>query len=971
MAGINIFRRRKELADAQSKPPEGLDNEVGVAGQLVFTGFQNEERRTDRVTIDQYRKMVDSDDTAQSLYLILTLPILATKFHINADDDDTGEVQAELVRENLLSPPHKGGMDIPMDLILAQMLLATIEGFQLFERVYTLNKDGYVVYKKLAHRDSVGLFLKRDDHGGYAGARQYVTYNGKLYDVTFKPEQTFLFTFDKARNFLYGRSAFKAAYTNYDRKRRLEYLDGISLQNDAIKPKVIQRTASGSLGKVGKTLKNKALAAIAKLGEFKPVASLPYGWELKELNSEGRDPGASIERQNAGMARSLLAQFTMMGTQGKSSVGSYALSANHSDLFMIALKGLMENIENHINFYLIPDLVDMNFAEAHYPEFHFDDLTSDAQDTIKQAFLKLIDKDKASDEVIEGIMRSIANKLDIDVDKIRKDLAKAAAKAEKEKQKNQDGNPPTPPIPPTPPVPPVPPVPGQPNNPVNPADPNNPGNPGGGKGGNLADVSSRDFPGLYEALGVNQDNLGCIMLNLQPFDVSQYVTGAVADLYIDPADPTTAKPCAEVDPHVTLLFGLLQNGNTIRSQVDQLLAGWHCDSVVIEGVDSFPVPVDAPAVPIVARIATWNSPVMEGHDRLTLLPHVNTFSTYQPHITLAWVKNDPAIVQKWVKALGTALGGMRITATGINYGDLPGDDGGAAGSGGGFLEEHEDLADTMPADYGSTKWSRQFTLAEKSVDFELTQKKLNGFEQQFESAIQPIYDKIKADAIQTIAPLLEAKDVNALNDFQLKYGNDYRDAIVGVMRDAYEFAKTSSADELKAPSPATKRDTTAILNQHAQSVADKQLSDLTFSVKTEVLKALRTNNLAEYDLSVGNVLSAIGGIFSSFFDSKVSLTGAIVITQAVNRARDDVFGTQRNQIACYQYSAILDHKTCPICSALDNNVVDYATYRATNFKPPIHAWCRCIWVAIKKDQAEIPEITGLPDAPGGATEPLI
>ncbi len=434
----NFFKHSTAELPDSSKAPAGLSSEVGVAGEVVFTGFKNEEARTDKITIAQYAKMIDTDGTAESLYNILTLPIMATSYRIVADKDDAGEVQADFVRKNLLTPPHKGGMETPFNLFLRQMMRAFYEGFQLFERVYTV-KESKLVLRKLAHRDSTGITLKRDDSGGFGGAVQRVNYNGEWKEVEMSAHKSFLFTYGKERDFLYGRSAFKAAYTNYDKKRRLEYLDSIALQADAIKPKYLTRIAKSVLGTDDKNKLTKALAALARLGERNPVASIPYGYELNTINSEGRDPGPSIERQNAEMARSVLAQFILLGTQGSSSVGSFALADSSADIFKIALKGTMQNIEEHINFYLIPDLIDLNFSNPHYPEFHFDDLTSDAQKVMSDAFMKLIEKDRISEEMVKGIEDATASRLEIDTSKIKNEL-------DRQGRNDENNKPPTPPV---------------------------------------------------------------------------------------------------------------------------------------------------------------------------------------------------------------------------------------------------------------------------------------------------------------------------------------------------------------------------------------------------------------------------------------------------------------------------------------------------------------------------------------------
>lgn len=948
MALRDIFKKSTtELADKTKPTQSGLTAEVGVAGEVLFTGFENEEQRTDNITIQNYRKMYDKDGTVQSLYNILTLPILATSYKIRADENDAGETQADFVRKNLLEPPHKGGMETPFDLFLEQLMRAFLDGFQLFEKVYAI-KDGKYVLKKLANRDSIGIWLKRDEFGGFGGANQRVMYENDYKWIEMDAYKLFLFTYGKAHSYLYGRSAFKAAYVNYDKKRRLEYLDSISIQNDAIKAKILRRTVEGVLGKDAKSARNKALAALAKLGETKPVAAIPYGYEVDTLDGEGRDAGPSIERQNSEMARSLLAQFILLGTQGSSSVGSFALSESSSDIFKIALKGTMQNIENHINNYLIPDLIDLNFPTPAYPEFHFDDLTSDVMKVMTDAFLQLVKGNQISEEMVKGIEQAAASRLEIDTDKIRKDIDRQAKKDAKKNGGDGTGNP------------------GNPQNPTNP----------GGNGASLSDVSSNDFPGLYEGM-VNTDDLGCIMLDVQTFDITKHVEGADQDLYVNAANPDSHSQgaVAETEAHITLLYGLLENGNTIKAKVDQVLNGWSIDSVTIDDVSSFPVAADAPSVPIIANL--WSSNIEDAHDRLSLLPHVNTFSRYNPHITLAYVKNDPDTVQKWVVALRTALAGMRLNTIGINYGDEPEDDandGGAAGSGSKFPDKQ--LSDQQ--------WHRDLTPAEQTIKLADLNSRMDTLESQFVTSMQPIVSVITKQLAEQTAAAKSPTDIN------VTLPADYTRTIMSTIKTAYNFGKTGAADENKVAAPTTDKDALTGINDLTQFVVDKQQDDLKNLLRSEYLKAKRTAQLADPDQQddttppetqpkdqVGAFQTALEVLLGTWFLTKLKATAGAIVSQAINNGRDDVFKKIAKDGDVFQYSAILDGKcTSGICPPLDGLVADRAQYEATKWRPPLHFHCRCIWVLIRKlvsgkTDTAIPDVTGMPDDSNGFNGPQL
>lgn len=405
----------------KDETPKNLTSEIGFAGDIVFESFDREESRTDDISIKDYRRMLDSDTTVEALYNIFTMSILAATYHIDADSEDVDEAQAEFVRRNLLEPPHRGGIQTPMNLFIDQSLIAIYEGFALFEKVYEL-RDGKLVLKRLAHRDSTTLTLIRDDVDGFGGAKQRTTdATGAFQEVTIPAYKCFLFTYGKNRNYLYGRSAFKSLYPRYDKKRRLEYLDSVALQADAIKPKVLKRTVDGVVSGQLEKARNKALEVLGRLGKHNSVASIPYGYDLDVLNTEGRDPHQSIERQNSEMARAFHASVILTATQGSASnVGSYSLSTNQKDLLQTAITGVMRLLESHINQYLIADLIDLNFAERHYPEFHFDTPDESIISAVFEAFKLLVQKDRISDDIATGIEESTATRLGIDLDAIKK-----------------------------------------------------------------------------------------------------------------------------------------------------------------------------------------------------------------------------------------------------------------------------------------------------------------------------------------------------------------------------------------------------------------------------------------------------------------------------------------------------------------------------------------------------------------------
>ena len=172
----------------------------------------------------------------------------------------------------------------------------------------------------------------------------------------------------------------------------------------------------------------------------------------------------------------------------------------------------------------------------------------------------------------------------------------------------------------------------------------------------------------YQQLGIDLDNLGCIMLDVE---LPQYVSAQ-----LDPkwayrsADPKLAHAAGYPDEHhVTMLFGLLHNGNAIRSAVDEVLDGWtppqvlHCVDV---GYFSSPLPSEH-------YKCLWVKPhapeLLDAHQRLSMLPHINTHPTYEPHITLGYVHETFAGYA--IERLEHLVLEQQLTVrvSGINYGD--------------------------------------------------------------------------------------------------------------------------------------------------------------------------------------------------------------------------------------------------------------------------------------------------------------
>lgn len=163
------------------------------------------------------------------------------------------------------------------------------------------------------------------------------------------------------------------------------------------------------------------------------------------------------------------------------------------------------------------------------------------------------------------------------------------------------------------------------------------------------ELNSHQFPEVYECLGIKLDTLGCVMLDLEPLEnmYSMDQEGAAHCLYYskNPDRKWIDGWIADKEPHITLLYGLLDRGKNIEKHIDKVFEGWVCEDVEIEEVSYFDSPYsDEPYWCIVAHI-TKTPELVEGHHRLSFLPHINTYETYKPHMTICYI--DKKQGEKW------------------------------------------------------------------------------------------------------------------------------------------------------------------------------------------------------------------------------------------------------------------------------------------------------------------------------------
>lgn len=307
-----------------------------------------------------YNKMARSDSQIKAILLMLELPIISTQWFIRPKDDSKKAKKiANFIHESLFENINQG-----FDEVLKEICTMFIYGHCIFEKIFKINKS-YIMWKKLAPRPQSTIYdFLYDDVGDIRGVQQYLIHKGwNIVDIPI--EKLLLFTHDQKHGDIKGNSILRTAYKHWSIKDFLYKITNVGIERNFVGvpyvklPEMYTEDDFNQAKEIATTLRSHELAGIV----------VPGGFELGILENKrtAMDALPYIEYQDMQIARSILAQFMNLG----SGSGSFALSNDQSQLFLLMLESSAKNISNVINKYAIPELVNYNFDSDLYPKLCF------------------------------------------------------------------------------------------------------------------------------------------------------------------------------------------------------------------------------------------------------------------------------------------------------------------------------------------------------------------------------------------------------------------------------------------------------------------------------------------------------------------------------------------------------------------------------------------------------------------------
>lgn len=249
---------------------------------------------------------------------------------------------------------------------------------------------------------------------------------------------------------------------------------------------------------------------------------------------------------------------------------------------------------------------------------------------------------------------------------------------------------------------------------------------------------------------------------------------------------------------------------------------------------------------------------------------------------------------------------------------------------------------------------RELTFAEEKVNFESISRNMDrlegGLSGELPAMLAPTVDTLIRDARAAI----EIGDMARLDDLVTSFRDDVFVAVRNTLAEAFEIGKITASNELDVNAMKTSVEDINFMTAQAKAMADKITDDLRNTARLNVLDNINREVPAE------QALESLEAALLDQLVRSVDLTASVATVGGINNGRGSVFEDNEEDIHGLQRSEILDNRICNFCLSMDGRIVEATDPIAK--QGVFHFRCRGIWVAISKEEAELPNITGVPES---------
>lgn len=407
-----------------------FDMESAIFGAFDGGGVFNYDNTSFIADMKEMLTGKSPDAKAVTLEAVGSLPIRSAPFHIN-QGRARGEVY-DTINRIITQPANNGGMTTPMNLVIAQMCSAFVYKKAFFEKVWTrdtVRGKGFT-YKKVAWRPPGTCAVERDPQtGAFRGFRQIPYQMDMSEEKKFKPHKAFVYINGSHQDPMEGVSDLHVAHWCYLTKQKIRFLWYQFLEGQALPKTVVKNDDPASA-----TAAAKKLIGLRQGG----VVGVSASNQIDTLESSGRGAAefkAALQWLESEASGSMLAGFTDLAAAAASGTGSFALSKDQTDFFLMSREAKKREMQDFINQFLIADLVFWNFGPNEVaPVFEFGPIDEEDASTaisLLQATAQTpVNQSVLPQEFFDELTLRVAGFLELDVTTVKEGLERARKEAE-------------------------------------------------------------------------------------------------------------------------------------------------------------------------------------------------------------------------------------------------------------------------------------------------------------------------------------------------------------------------------------------------------------------------------------------------------------------------------------------------------------------------------------------------------------
>ena len=258
----------------------------------------------------------------------------------------------------------------------------------------------------------------------------------------------------------------------------------------------------------------------------------------------------------------------------------------------------------------------------------------------------------------------------------------------------------------------------------------------------------------------------------------------------------------------------------------------------------------------------------------------------------------------------------------------------------------------------SKKFHRELTKAELRVRFDEIRDFMDSSEKEVITKMLSVLNREKDKLLILFKDAINRKDFADLQRISLQLKGQYASVFQEQIKRLFEYGKLKSSYEIKQPAPITTAEVNRKMAQRAFYLADRHEKQLLKNIKGIAAVAMMDSSIDDEQ-----ALAEVKAGIDSFLNKNVPATASLITTDEINSGRIYTFESFKDEIYGYQWSAILDGATCNYCMSVDGRVIGVDDKAFSEYKPgAVHFHCRCIWVAITKEEDNPPPFTGIPES---------